>query len=249
MSSQRPTYANLVFSMIEPFLTPIHKEGWVFILLFALVGTALSLVFHGTLWLWIGLTLCCVAFFRDPQRHTPEVSKCAIAPADGLVKAIEHAAPPTGPALPSGLDAEASSVARTWLKISIKVRWFDVHINRIPADGTIESQEHHPGRFAPWTQPHIHERQITHLRTSEGPMVIVQSAGAWVRRIVNDVDEGQQVLAGERLGIIRFGSQVDLYLPEPACPSVSVGQTVIGGESVIATMDGVHTSPARATVR
>lgn len=208
----------------------IHKAGYMFILI-ALGVTMLLWTFSSTLG-WIGaiLTAFCAYFFRDPTRMVPIEPGLVISPADGVVRSIGHTTPP----------AELGLGNEEMLKISIFISVFDVHVNRIPATGKIISLNYHPGKFlnASLDKSSIHnERQSIVMETVDGHKIIfVQIAGIIAQRIVCDLEEGNEVAAGDRFGIIRFGSRMDVYLPQKTIPLVAVGQTAIGGETILADL-------------
>ncbi len=210
-------------------LPRIHKEGHPFILTFAVATLILFLIWVPLGWLGAGLTAWCVYFFRDPDRITPVRPGLIVAPADGIVQAIESAPPP--PEL--GMDA----VPRT--RISIFMNVFNVHVNRIPADGEVIGLAYRPGKFLNATLDKAsedNERQSIRLRMAVGDcdLVVVQIAGLIARRIVCTLEEGQSVMAGERFGMIRFGSRLDVYLDAGLEPLVVVGQTTVAGETILA---------------
>lgn len=215
-------------------LCPIHREGYRFIAIFAGV-TFLLMLFSQTLGI-IGmiLTAWCVYFFRDPARVTPTRKGLFIAPADGVVQAIADVLPPA--ALEMGGDPMT--------RISIFMNVFNVHVNRAPIDATVEKLHYHPGSFVNASLDKAseeNERQLLKFRLENGKEIaVVQIAGLVARRIVCDVREGQSVRSGERFGIIRFGSRVDVYLPKDIAPMVIVGQTTVGGETVIADLDSTE---------
>ena len=174
------------------------------------------------------LTVWCVYFFRDPDRVTPVREGLVISPADGIVQLIDSAAPPEE--LDMGQDARP--------RICIFMNVFDVHVNRVPIDATITKLSYRPGKFFNASldkASEFNERQSLHLTLKDGrDIALVQIAGLIARRILCHAAEGQAFRAGERFGMIRFGSRVDVYLPDGVYPLVSVGQRAIGGETVIA---------------
>ncbi|MDA8252657.1 MAG: phosphatidylserine decarboxylase [Rhodospirillales bacterium] len=188
-------------------------------------------------WLaWLGLlfVLFCLYFFRDPERVAPGRPGLLLAPADGHVVSVAPALPP--PELGLG-------VVPRW-RVGIFLSLFDVHVNRVPADGTVTRIAYRHGRFLNASLDKAsaeNERNALAIRLPDGrEIAVVQIAGLVARRIVCDVREGDAVQAGGRFGIIRFGSRTDLYLPEGVRPLVAEGQTMIGGETVIAdVMAGV----------
>jgi phosphatidylserine decarboxylase len=227
-------------SALNTVLVPIHRAGWPFIGGFA-VTTAI-LAHFSTPFGWLGAvaTLWCVYFFRDPYRVTPQRDGLVISPADGRVSMIAAALAP--PELAMG-DA-------VMVRISIFLNVFNVHVNRIPADGVVLKAVYHPGKFLSASldkASEVNERMAVRLKLSDGQeMAFVQIAGLVARRIVSTVIEGQLVRSGERYGLIRFGSRMDIYLPAGSRPLVVVGQTAIGGETVLA--DFASAEPPRIGV-
>lgn len=213
----------------------IHREGYIFIAIFAVatfilgsMGNALGSL--STTLAWIGgiCTVWCAYFFRNPERVTPQGDDLVISSADGVVQKIKEVVPP--PELELG-DKEM-------LRVSVFLNVFNVHVNRVPANGKILALHYHPGRFfnASLDKASIHnERQSILMETKSGKKIgFVQIAGLVARRIVCDLEEEAEVKAGERFGLIRFGSRVDIYLPIKTAVLVSEGQTTIAGETVIA---------------
>ena len=207
---------------------PVHREGWPFIAAAGLFDLLLFLGAPGAGWLFLPVALWVVAFFRDPERRTPEGPGLVICPADGRLLPVVHAAPP--PEL--GLGAEKR------LRFSIFMNVFNVHVNRIPCNGTVISLAYRPGAFfnASFDKAsELNERMAIRLRTDGAREIgVVQVAGLVARRIVCNLREGQSVCPGDRFGIIRFGSRVDVYLPDGARVLASVGQSVRAGETVLA---------------
>lgn len=216
--------------LMKTFLAPIHNAGWPFIFVFLIVSFFLF-AFSLTLgYLGLSLTGWCVYFFRNPRRVTPLDKGLIISPADGIVTKITNVPPP------KELKWEKKSLTR----ISIFLNVFDVHVNRIPVDGTITKVLYYPGKFfnASLDKASEHnERNSLIIKTSTGQeILVVQIAGLIARRILCDVEEGQEVKAGETYGIIRFGSRVDIYLPEDVHAQVIEGQRMIGGETILADL-------------
>jgi phosphatidylserine decarboxylase len=213
---------------IRSVLVPIHREGHKFIAIFVAVTVVLFLIAEPLGWLGVVLTLWCTYFFRDPPRVTPVAENLLIAPADGVVQMIERAVPPEE--LGMGTDPRQ--------RISIFMNVFDVHVNRSPVDGTVTATAYRPGSFlnAALDKASVdNERQALKIRLNNGKEIaVVQIAGLVARRILCDAREGRELKAGERFGMIRFGSRVDVYLDEGMVPLVIVGQRTIGGETVIA---------------
>jgi phosphatidylserine decarboxylase len=214
--------------LLRQVLAPIHPDGWRFIAIFAVVTLLLFWLAAPLGWIGVIATLWCVYFFRDPWRVTPSRPGLVIAPADGRVVSVAPAAPPAALGL-----GEAPM-----LRIGIFLNVFDVHVNRMPMAGRVAKLAYHAGKFLNASLDKAseeNERMAIRLATSEGPdIAVVQIAGLVARRIVCKLSEGQQVIAGERFGLIRFGSRTDVYLPAGWTPLAIVGQRVIGGETVIA---------------
>jgi phosphatidylserine decarboxylase len=211
-------------------LSPPHRAGRPFILA-GLIAVMLGLAIGQ--WLaWLGLlfALFCLFFFRDPERVPPGRPSAVIAPADGRVVSVTPAVPP----------AELGLGAMPRWRVSTFLSILNVHVNRVPADGIITRIAYRHGSFLTASLDKAsddNERNAVALRLSDGrEIAVVQIAGMIARRIVCDLREGDAVRAGQRFGIIRFGSRADLYLPEGVRPLVAVGQTMIGGETVIAEL-------------
>ena len=218
-------------SLISYLVVPIAREGWPFIAVFMLVTCVLFLISYVLGWLGVFLSLWCVYFFRNPDRVTPQRNGLIISPADGVVQLIEEVLPP------KQLDMGDEAVFR----VSVFMNIFDCHINRIPCDGQIGRLVYIPGRFLNASLDKAseeNERQMLRIDLDDGRFIgAVQIAGLVARRIVCYLEEDQKVLAGERFGLIRFGSRVDIYLPPGVMPYVIVGQKCVSGETVIADMD------------
>lgn len=226
-----------VKEVLKPVLVPVHRAGWPFIALFAGATLVLGLIW-APLWALGGiLTLCCVYFFRDPDRVTPTRPGLAISPADGIVQMVTPAAPP--PELEMG-DTALS-------RISIFMNVFDCHVNRSPVSGRITKLAYRPGRFlnaSRDTASERNERQSIRVTMEDNrDVACVQIAGLVARRILCSVSQDQSIRAGERIGMIRFGSRVDVYLPDGVAPLVAPGQKTVGGETVLA--DFKATEPKR----
>jgi phosphatidylserine decarboxylase len=222
---------------LRSVLVPIHREGWRFIAIFAIVTLVLFAIAKPLGWLGVIATLWCVYFFRDPPRVAPTRSGLILSPADGVIQMIGRAVPP----------AELNMGSDALLRISVFLNVLNVHVNRVPADGEITALAYRPGKFlnaALDKASEENERQAVKLRLRDGrEIAFVQIAGLIARRIVCEIEEGQTVRAGQRFGMIRFGSRCDVYLGEGMAPLVAVGQTAIGGETVLA--DAESSEPAR----
>ncbi len=208
---------------------PIHKEGYKFILIFAFATIILALFSDVLGTIGLVLTLWCVFFFRDPHRVIPAGDQLVISPADGKVTEINlDVTPPS----------ELGLAAAKWNKITVFLNVFNVHVNRVPMAGVVQQVNYREGKFLSANAENAsaeNERNSVVVKTKDGKeIVFIQIAGLVARRIVSELKEGQQVNAGEKYGIIRFGSRADIYLPQDAKIKVLVGQTMIGGESVLA---------------
>jgi phosphatidylserine decarboxylase len=212
---------------IRKTFVPIHREGWPFIAAFA--GAAVLLGLFSTVLFWIGLILTawCAYFFRDPPRVTPLDDRLVVSPADGIVSAVTIAAPPR----------ELGLGGAEMTRISVFMNVFSCHVNRAPVRGRITKVEHRPGKFLNAEldkASNDNERNGLVIDSPYGPVAAVQIAGLVARRIVCWVEAGSNIGIGERFGLIRFGSRVDVYLPREATVRVAVGQTAVGGETVLA---------------
>ncbi len=213
-------------------LPPIHREGYRFALVFAAGSLALFWAVEPLGWIGLVLTLWCLYFFRDPVRMVPDAPGLVIAPADGIVLPIAMHVPP--PELGLG---EAPRK-----RISIFMNVFNVHVNRVPASGKITKTCYIAGKFFNASldkASEFNERQLVAMKTDDGHTIgFVQIAGLVARRIICGLKEGDEVEAGERFGLIRFGSRLDVYLDDGLEPLVAEGQTTIAGETILA--DGRH---------
>jgi len=216
--------------MMDTVLAPIHKAGWPFVAIFSGATFVLALISPVLGLIGFLLTCWCIYFFRDPDRMTPTGNGLVISPADGTILKIEEAIPP----------AELDWTTEPLTRISIFLNVFDVHVNRIPVDGKIIKRHYYPGAFFNASldkASEFNERNSIIVRTKDKKEILfVQIAGLIARRILCDVEEDQSVKAGERYGIIRFGSRADIYLPKGVEPQVAVGQYMIGGETVLANL-------------
>ncbi|CUW37285.1 Phosphatidylserine decarboxylase [Magnetospirillum sp. XM-1] len=213
---------------------PINREGWPFVGLFALGALLLGQVWGPLGWVGALLTCWCAWFFRDPDRVTPTRDGLVISPADGVVQMVGMVAPP--PELEMGDEPR--------MRISVFMSVFSVHINRCPVDGAIVKCSYRPGKFLDASLDKAsadNERMSVRMSRADGrEIAFVQIAGLVARRIKCDLKEGQQVRAGQRFGLIRFGSRVDVYLPDGVAPLVSLGQSIIAGETVLADLDSAE---------
>jgi len=216
---------------LKPILVSIHSAGWPFIAIFA----SMTMI-GGFLWAPVFVvggivTAWCVYFFRDPVRTTPTRPGLIISPADGVVQLITEAVPP------SELDMPIAPLTR----ISVFMNVFDVHVNRSPVDGQVSALGYRAGKFLNASLDKAsedNERQAVKIRTSDGHDIgLVQIAGLVARRILCWLQRDQPIRVGERFGMIRFGSRVDVFLPKGVAPLVVVGQRAVAGETVLADMN------------
>ena len=216
--------------MLKMVLVPIHREGRIFVVLFAAVTIILWWITPHLGGVGLVVTLWCIYFFRDPTRVTPRRPGIVVAPADGVVLPIRNLAPP----------AEVAETEEPRECVAIFMNVFDVHVNRVPADGTVDAVDYRPGKFfnASLDKASVdNERTAVRMTTGAGHgLVFVQIAGLVARRIVNGLEAGQAVVRGDRFGIIRFGSRVDVYLDPAYEPLVLEGQRTVAGETVIARL-------------
>jgi phosphatidylserine decarboxylase len=229
-ADNRQTRPDLLADMFKTVAVPIHREGRPFIALFAFVALVLGILYSPLGWIGAAATVWCIYFFRDPERVAPPLEGVVVSPADGLVRSIVEAQPPA--------ELEIGDAPMT--RVSIFLNVFDVHVNRVPADGVVRRVVYRPGKFFNASLDKAsedNERMAVALALGDGRiMAFVQIAGLVARRIKCDLVEGQHVHAGDRFGIIRFGSRLDLYLPPDAGPMVFVGQRMVGGETVVAML-------------
>jgi phosphatidylserine decarboxylase len=216
-------------NFLKTFIPNIHKEGIIFVVI-AIVVTVVASFISPTLTTICGLlTLFILYFFRDPAKITPLGDNLIVSPADGTVTKVEEVS------LPSTLGFDDGEKT---IKISIFLSVFDIHVNRSPADGEVLDVYYHHGKFLSATLDKSsveNERNEVLLKMKDGnKIVFTQIAGLIARRIVCDIKKGDEIKAGSRYGIIRFGSRVDVYLPKGVHPLVFEGQKMIGGETILA---------------
>jgi phosphatidylserine decarboxylase len=226
--------------VLRRVLAPLHPDGFKFVAAGALATLLLFLLWAPAGWIAVVVTGWMVYFFRDPWRVTPTRPGLLVSPADGIVVSVAAATPP--PELAMG---EVAVV-----RIGIFLNIFDVHVTRAPVGGRVAAMRYIKGRFVNASLDKAsldNERLAIRIATPEGPDVaFVLVAGLVARRIVCDLYDGQQVAGGQRVGIIRFGSRVDIYCPPPYVPMVVAGQRMVGGETVLA--DRLAEEPPRQGV-
>ncbi len=222
-------------------LPPIHKEGVPFVIGFALATVLLFMmgkVFFLFDWIatvFLLMTVFTYYFFRNPDRVTPIGESLVIAPADGIISNIAQVVPP--------IEIDMGSELLT--RISIFMSVFNVHVNRSPVSGLIHKKHYRPGKFVSVQNKDSeeNEREEYCVIMNNGTKIgFVQIAGLVARRIVSFVKEGEQLAAGQRFGLIRFGSRVDVYLPKGIMPQVVLGQITVAGETVLADLNAPQSS-------
>jgi len=217
-------------TMLGTFIKPMHPEGRRFVAIFAAITVVLFLIAVPLGWIGVGLTVWCYYFFRDPKRTTPMREGLVVSPADGVISLIELAVPPA--------ELRMGDVALP--RVSVFMNVFNCHVNRAPIEGKIKKVSYRPGKFLNASLDKAsadNERNSLCIAMSDGrEIAVVQIAGLVARRIVCFANEGQHVNTGERFGLIRFGSRLDVYLPDGVEPLVCLGQSMIAGETVIADL-------------
>lgn len=210
-------------------LVPINQEGYNIIIFVAILAGVCSLISTTLAALMFVILSLCVYFFRDPVRVINDEKDVLVAPADGVIDAIEQVSPPEELEMDKNIE---------WTRVSIFLSVFNVHIQRMPYDGKITKIHYREGKFLNVSVDKYskdNERQSCVLETESGLQIpVVQIAGLIARRIVCNLNVGQEIKKGEKYGIIKFGSRVDIYLPKGIVPAVKIGQTMIAGESIIA---------------
>jgi phosphatidylserine decarboxylase len=218
---------------------PVHPEGRKFALIAGVITLFFAVMAWETLaWPMAGVTLWVLTFFRDPVRIVPQGDDLIVAPADGMVTLLQTVPPPRELQGESGLSSDPV------IRVSIFMSVFDVHINRAPIAGTIKQVVYIAGKFLNADLDKAsedNERQHFLIERSDGVKIgFTQIAGLVARRILPFVKPGDFVAAGQRVGLIRFGSRVDVYLPQGTASQVVLGQRIVAGETVLARIgDGV----------
>jgi phosphatidylserine decarboxylase len=214
--------------VLRNFLAPIHPDGWKFIGIAVVLTVILFLIWTPLGWIGVLATAWCTYFFRDPWRVTPTRPGLVISPADGLVVSVGPAVPP----------AELGMGAEPMTRIGIFLNVLDVHVNRVPMSGRVAKLSYRPGKFVNASfdkASEDNERMAIRMTTDDGAdIAFVQIAGLVARRIVCGLRDGERIVAGQRFGLMRFGSRTDIYLPVSWSLQVVLGQRTIGGETVLA---------------
>jgi phosphatidylserine decarboxylase len=222
--------------LLKSVFIPINRAGWIFIAIFAALTVVAAYFNEPAGWIGVVLTIWCTYFFRDPDRFTPTREGLVISPADGVVQMIQEAVPPS----------ELEMGDQLLNRVAIFMNVFDVHVNRVPIAGIITKLSYRPGKFFNASldkASELNERQSVRLTLpNKTEIAFVQIAGLVARRIKCDIQEEQSVIAGQRFGLIRFGSRVDVYLPKEVPILVTVGQRTIAGETVLADLQAKEQS-------
>lgn len=212
---------------IRNAFVPIHREGWPYIAAFAGAAVLLGLFSISLFWIGLILTGWCAYFFRDPERVTPVDDRLVVSPADGVISAVGPAVPPA--------ELGLGNVEMT--RVSVFMDVFSCHVNRAPVRGRIARIEHRPGKFLNAELDKAsseNERNGLVIESPNGLVAAVQIAGLVARRIVCWAEPGTNIGIGERFGLIRFGSRVDVFMPKGVALRVAIGQTAVAGETVLA---------------
>ena len=229
-----------VANSIRDAMVPIHKAGYPFIAIFAGVTVVLGLLWQPLFWIGVGLTIWCAAFFRDPERVVPVSDDLIVSPADGVVSSIGMFSPPE--------ELELGDEPR--MRITVFMNVFNCHVNRAPVPGDIRKVYHKNGKFLSADLDKAseeNERNSLLISGPHGDVGVVQIAGLVARRIICWSQQGDRLEQGERFGLIRFGSRVDVFLPEGATPRVLLGQKTVAGETILAAHNEV--APLDATAK
>jgi phosphatidylserine decarboxylase len=219
-----------LLNTVRNTIVPVHKEGYVFVAAFFVASLILGWIYEPLFWIGLVLTVWCAYFFRDPERMTPQDDDLVISPADGKVSSVQMVTPP----------AELNLGREPMLRISVFMNVFNCHVNRAPMRGRVVSINYRSGSFVNAELDKAsedNERNGIVIETSHGQIGVVQIAGLVARRILWWANTNEPLDAGERFGLIRFGSRVDVFLPADAVARVAVGQTAIAGETVLAEFD------------
>ncbi|WP_339646589.1 phosphatidylserine decarboxylase [Jannaschia helgolandensis] len=226
-------------SLVGTVVKPIHPEGRKFIAIFIAVTLILWFVWEPLGVIATALTIWCYYFFRDPDRTVPMDDGLIVSPADGVVSLIGPAVPP----VELGLGAEPLT------RVSVFMSVFDCHVNRAPVAGEVTAVAYRPGKFFSAELDKAseeNERNGIVLTMDDGTRLgVVQIAGLVARRILCEVDQGARLARGDRFGLIRFGSRLDVYLPKGTAPRVSVGQVMTSGESILAILGDARPATSR----
>jgi phosphatidylserine decarboxylase len=218
-------------NMMKVIAVPMHPEGRKFVAIFAAVTSALWLVWEPMFWLGLGLTVWCYYFFRDPVRSVAQRPGLILSPADGVVSLITKTVPP----------ADMQLGYKPLTRVSVFMNVFNCHVNRAPIAGEVVAISYHHGKFLNASldkaSEHNERNSITIEFADKTRIGVTQIAGLVARRIVCFTKVGARLGVGERFGLIRFGSRLDIFLPEGIEPAVGLGQTAVAGETVLARLN------------
>ncbi|MBL1406152.1 MAG: phosphatidylserine decarboxylase [Rhizobiales bacterium] len=225
-----------LINTIQKSIVPIHKAGLPFIGIFFAITVVLGFFSVNLFWIGLILTAWCAYFFRDPERFTPVSDDLVISPADGKVSHISKVVPP----------AELNLGKKPMTRVSVFMNVFNCHVNRAPVRGKITNIVYKRGEFVNAELDKAstdNERNSLLIDSPHGKMAVVQIAGLVARRIICWADEGEEIATGERFGLIRFGSRLDVYLPKGAVVAVGLGQTAVAGETILARFEEEAETP------
>ena len=215
-------------NMMKVIAVPMHPEGRKFVAIFAAITVALWLVWEPLFWLGAGMTVWCYYFFRDPVRSVAQKPGLILSPADGVISLITKTVPPT----------EMLLGDKPLTRVSVFMNVFNCHVNRAPMAGEVIAITYHHGKFVNASldkaSEHNERNSITIEASDKARIGVTQIAGLVARRIVCFTKVGNSLSVGERFGLIRFGSRLDVFLPEGIEPAVGLGQTAVAGETVLA---------------
>jgi phosphatidylserine decarboxylase len=221
-------------NMMKVIAVPMHPEGRKFVAIFAAITAALWLVWEPLFWMGVGMTVWCYYFFRDPVRSVAQKPGLILSPADGVVSLITKTVPPV----------EMLLGDKPLTRVSVFMNVFNCHVNRAPISGEVIAITYHHGKFVNASldkaSEHNERNSITIEAADKTRIGVTQIAGLVARRIVCFTKLGNGLSVGERFGLIRFGSRLDVFLPEGIQPTVGLGQTAVAGETILAHLDGIN---------
>jgi phosphatidylserine decarboxylase len=221
-------------NMMKVIAVPMHPEGRKFVAIFAAITAVLWLVWEPLFWMGVGMTVWCYYFFRDPVRSVAQKPGLILSPADGVVSLITKTVPPV----------EMLLGDKPLTRVSVFMNVFNCHVNRAPMAGEVIAITYHHGKFVNASldkaSEHNERNSITIEAADKTRIGVTQIAGLVARRIVCFTKLGNGLSVGERFGLIRFGSRLDVFLPEGIQPTVGLGQTAVAGETILAHLDGIN---------
>lgn len=221
-------------NMMKVIAVPMHPEGRKFVAIFAAITAALWLVWEPLFWMGVGMTVWCYYFFRDPVRSVAQKPGLILSPADGVVSLITKTVPPV----------EMLLGDKPLTRVSVFMNVFNCHVNRAPMAGEVIAITYHHGKFVNASldkaSEHNERNSITIEAADKTRIGVTQIAGLVARRIVCFTKLGNGLSVGERFGLIRFGSRLDVFLPEGIEPAVGLGQTAVAGETILAHLGGIN---------